>query len=183
MSAKALVVVPTLTLPPKYAFPVVVALPEIVRPPAAVPLPMVELANAVKPPVITGVWVSWYATEVVECARPTELKKSAEDVENDPSPAPPEIQVPFIAKQPDVMFTPLLIVVEPVLETLKSVVVADAVEDEIWNAVVSVPPALSAIPKRDVGDVVPMPIVPAVGSDQPVEVAGSEPKMRFPILS
>ena len=66
----------------KYAFPVVVAPPRIVSPPVAVPLPIVELAYAVNPPVITGVCVSWYATDVVECARPTELKKSAEVVEN-----------------------------------------------------------------------------------------------------
>jgi hypothetical protein len=38
------------TLPAKYAFPVVVAPPEIVSPPACVPSPIVELANAVNPP-------------------------------------------------------------------------------------------------------------------------------------
>ena len=74
--------VPTPTLPAIYAFPVVVAPPLIVRPPVAVPLPIVEEANAVKPFVNTGVCVSWYATDVVECARPTEEKKSAEVVLN-----------------------------------------------------------------------------------------------------
>ena len=68
--------------PPKYAFPVVVAPPLIVSPPVCVPLPIVDDANAVKPLVNTGVWVNWYATDVVECARPTDEKKSAEVVEN-----------------------------------------------------------------------------------------------------
>ncbi len=58
-------------------------------------------------------------------------------------------QEPEIEKQPAVMFTPFAMVVEPVLETEKSVVVLFAVDDEIWNAVVSVPPLLSAMPKRD----------------------------------
>lgn len=51
-------VVPIPTLDPKYAIPVVVAPPLIVRPPVRVPLPIVELANAVKPFVITGVCVN-----------------------------------------------------------------------------------------------------------------------------
>jgi hypothetical protein len=67
---------------PKYAIPVVVAPPEIVSPPVAVPLPTVLDAYASKPFVITGVCVSWYATDVVECARPSDEKKSADVVEN-----------------------------------------------------------------------------------------------------
>jgi hypothetical protein len=74
-------VVPTPIFPPKYAFPVVVAPPEIVRPLIAVPPPTVELANAVKPLVKTGVCVSWYATDVVENARPFAAKAEAEVVE------------------------------------------------------------------------------------------------------
>ena len=44
------VVVPIPTLPATYALPVVVAPPEIVSPVACPPAPIVEDANAVKPP-------------------------------------------------------------------------------------------------------------------------------------
>ncbi len=43
-------VVPIPTLPPKYAFPVVVAPPDMVSPPFWLPLPMVDEAYAVSPP-------------------------------------------------------------------------------------------------------------------------------------
>ena len=45
-------------VPPKYAFPVVVAPPLIVRPVSAVPFPMVDDAYAVNPPVSAGTCVS-----------------------------------------------------------------------------------------------------------------------------
>ena len=76
-----------------------------------------------------------------------------------------------------------LIVVDPVFETAKSVDVADGVELEIWKSVVSVSPLFAAIPNLLVGDVVPMPMVPEVGSFQAVDVAGSVPKRMPPILS
>ena len=71
----------------------------------------------------------------------------------------------------------------PALLMEKRVVVELAVELEIWNAFTSVLPLLSAIPNREVGEVVPMPRVPEVGKVKPVEVAGNVPKRRLPMLS
>src|SRR6185312_9047207 len=107
--------------------------------------------------------------------------RSVEDAELPPV----ERQVPFTAKQPAVMFTPLLIVVEPVLETEKRVVVAPEVEDAIVKALLKndVSPAFREIANLPNGVVVPMPIEPLVGSLKSVVVAGSVPKRRLPMLS
>lgn len=119
--------------------------------------------------------------EVVEYERPFDAKYEAEVVENVPS-LVFGMQVPFTAKHPAEMLNPLDAVVEPVLEMEKRVVVLFAVDDEIWKSVVSVSPALIAIPNLLVGDVVPMPIVPEVGRFHTVDVAGNVPKIRLPML-
>lgn len=51
---------------------------------AVTPLSVVndDEAEEMKPPINTGVCVSWYATEVVECARPTEEKYASDVVLN-----------------------------------------------------------------------------------------------------
>jgi hypothetical protein len=86
--------------------------------------------------------------------------------------------VPPTAKQPAVMLMPLLIVVEPVLSTEKSVVVADAVDEPMAKRVVLVPPLLAWIDERANGDVVPM-------ATSPVSVMRnfSVPFVEKPILS
>src|SRR5580700_8005676 len=87
-----------------------------------------------------------------------------------PPPAPPERQVPLIAKQPLVMLKPFTAVVVPVLETLKSVVVADAVEDEMRNAIVFGLAVLSERVRRASGEVVPMPTKPVLDTSRFVDV-------------
>jgi hypothetical protein len=72
------------------------------------------------------------------------------------------MHVPFTEKQPVRMLTPLAIVVEPVFEILKSVVVADAVEEEMRKAVVFGLEVLSESVRSAYGDVVPMPTLPQI---------------------
>ena len=120
------------------------------------------------------------SVEVVEYERPLDAKYEAEVVENVPS---LPTQDPFIEKHPAAMLKPLDAVVEPVLLMENSDVVALAVDDEIWKSVVSVSPLFAAMPNLLVGDVVPMPMVPEVGSLNVVVVAGSVPKIRLPMLS
>ncbi len=86
--------------------------------------------------------------DVVENERPSEVKNCAEVVENEPS---FPTQTPFTAKQPAAILKPLEnvdvappnCVSAPVLEILKSVVVALAVEEEIAKRVVFVSPAFA----------------------------------------
>ena len=74
-------------------------------------------------------------------------------------------------------------VVEPVLETEKSVVVAVAVEEPIAKRVVAVEPLFACTANFANGEEVATPRVPVVGSTNCVEVAGRRPKSKPPILS
>src|SRR6185312_12817088 len=77
------------------------------------------------------------------------------------------------------------IVIVPVLEMLKSVVVALAVEEETTKTLLpgKTAPLLAESARRPKGVDVPMPIAPLVGSWNFVDVAGRVPKRRPPILS
>lgn len=75
-------------------------------------------------------------------------------------PLPVEMQVPFWAKQPELMLTPLATVVVPVFETLKSVVVAFAVDEAMANSVVLVAPLFACTESCANGVEVPTPNVP-----------------------
>ena len=63
----------------------------------------------------------------------------------------------------------------PVLRTVRSVVVAEAVDEPIAKSVVAVSPLLLWIESLAYGDEVPIPRAPDVGSVTTEEVAGSVP--------
>ncbi len=75
------------------------------------------------------------------------------------------------------------IVVRPVFETEKSVVVAVAVEEPIAKSVVAVSPLLAEMENLANGELVPTPRKPEVGRVRAVEVAGNVPKSRLPRLN
>ena len=78
-----------------------------------------------------------------------------------------------------------LVVMAPVLETEKSVEVAEAVDEPMAKRVVAVSPLLVCIESLAYGDEVPIPRAPDVGSTN-VEaevVAGSVPKTKLPRLN
>src|SRR5581483_9409823 len=77
----------------------------------------------------------------------------------------------------------LKIVARPVFEMLNSVVVALAVEEPIANNVFAVSPLLVWIANFANGELVPTPILPEVGSLNAVEVAGTVPNRKLPMLS
>ena len=68
------------------------------------------------------------------------------------------------------------------LETANRVVVAVAVEEPIANSVVLVAPLFAWTESNPYGELVAIPNVPVVGSVNAVEVAGSVPKRRPPML-
>ncbi len=74
-------------------------------------------------------------------------------------------------------------VVEPVFETLNNVVVAEAVEEPMAKSVVLVEPLLAWIENFAQGEEEATPIVPVTASAKLVEVAGSVPYRRLPMLS
>ena len=97
---------------------------------------------------------------------------------------PPVVKhAPLILKQPARISTPLAIVVEPVLSTLNSVVVAVAGDEPMANSVVLVEPSLAWREKVANGDDVATPNAPVVGSWKAVEVAGTVPNRKLPMLS
>lgn len=81
------------------------------------------------------------------------------------------------------MLMPFAMVVEPVLEMEKSVEVAETVDEPIAKRVVAVSPLLVCIANLEKGLEVPMPKEPEVGSAKAVEVAGTVPYIRLPMLS
>jgi hypothetical protein len=124
---------------------------------------------------------------VVENARPSDEKYEADVVENVPSPA--LRHVPFTAKQPAVMFTPFAIVVEPVFETVKSVVVAVPEDDAIANGVLLNPVAVDdakTVRSANGDDVPPTPTLPRtlpskiLPLDPPPRLFAPAFKMTFP---
>src|SRR6185312_15134327 len=121
----------------------------------------------------------------LKALRPVKVLLSVRRVEDAAVPVNGVRQVPFWAKQPLVMFTPFAIVVEPVFETLKRVVVAPEVEEAIVKALLKndVSPAFKEIANLPNGVEVPMPSVPEVGSWKALVVAGRFPKIRLPMLS
>src|SRR6185312_7745897 len=108
--------------------------------------------------------------------RPVNVLLSPRRVE-DAEPPPVVRHVPFTAKQPFVMFTPLLIVVEPVLETVNKFVVPPPVEEAMMNALLKneLSPLLSEIATLPNGEVVPTPTFPPVTR---ASVEGPEPTPR-----
>lgn len=164
----------------------VVAPPEMVRPVVWPPAPIVELAYAVRPP------LNWVRVEV-------ELPVPANGYANVEAPnVDAEMQVPLYWRQPVAKLRPLAkddvavpltrrlpaIVVEPVLSMLKSVVVAEAVDEPMAKRVVAVSPLLVWMPNLANGVVEPMPREPVVGRVSVVAdvVAGSVPKRMLPTL-
>ena len=108
-----------------------------------------------------------------------------------PTPSPVPVTVPQ-TMLPDASVVSALVVlhepkrpsvVVPVFDTEKSVEVAEAVDEPMAKRVVAVSPLLAAIENLANGELVPIPMLPAVGSLKPVEVAGSVPKTRLPMLS
>ena len=70
------------------------------------------------------------------------------------------------------MFTPLLMVVEPVLLMLNNVEVADWVDEPMANKTFDVSPLLACIANLANGDEVPMPSEPsATGADDRLKVS------------
>jgi len=139
---------------------VVVALPDIVSPPKPVPSPIVDEAYAVSPPL--------NCVSVV-VALPAALKGYA------PPPPPQPVHEATVRLPVSVAL--------PALETEKSVVVAEAVDEPMAKRVVAVSPLLVWMANLANGEVVPRPILPAVGSLMPVDVAGRLPKIRLPMFS
>lgn len=80
------------------------------------------------------------------------------------------------------MPVPSVVVTAPVLEMLKSVEVAEAVEEPIAKRVVLVSPLLEWMPNLANGEEVPTPMEPVVGrvKETLVVVAGKEPKRMLP---
>src|SRR6185312_4082425 len=111
--------------------------------------------------------------------RPVNVLLSPRRVE-DAEPPPVVRHVPFTAKQPFVMFTPLLIVVEPVLETVNKFVVPPPVEEAMMNALLKneLSPLLSEIATLPNGEVVPTPTFPPF-TRASVEWAEPTPRRRF----
>ena len=73
----------------------------------------------------------------------------------------------------------------PVLRTVRSVVVAEAVEEAMAKSVAAVSPLLLWIESLAYGEEVPMPRAPEVGrvKVELVVVAGRVPKTKLPMLS
>ena len=69
------------------------------------------------------------------------------------------------------------------LSTLKSVVVALAVDDPMAKSAVLVEPLLAWRENVANGDEVAIPKAPVVGSWKAVQVAGTVPKRKLPMLS